>query len=627
MVALSSSNTISDSQGPQHEPAKDVPMSTGSTETTTQKSSSSAISATKDDDILQDINEDQLDEFKQMLLQLGPYPDKVLINTLSMIAEDYSTHFPKSSSEIYNAIKDLLLSQSIKADCKLPLVYVIDSILKNAKGLFIKIMEDDIANWIQVVHTKLGKDENAKSKLRKVWKIWNEIHLFNEASWNNMGQCFKDEDLKIKSQKVALDVKLKAAGIERNANDGTIIVSKTLRKHMQSVLNDVQSGQVDVLEQVSLERLADINPDLLVEIKKAAEDLLEQNQQQSGIGVIDSSMSRGGRSSGSKARASAKNDTFMELCSSQIIERSDEWEKLDLNHMEDGNDVIKKLLSHVRSGTSPGTTEIPLSSTTDSTFTSTPASSSLPSNTTLLAAASTTASHLTTMLERLKTQDHNRGLVKFTAGSMKDLTGGIFHGSKVVDRNKFTNEGLKEKNETIIARLYDGGLPFVSSADGRRFGTQLELSKHLDDLFRKNQLEKSMERTDERGWYQSHNVWSGLSDKAGGKNGADYDDLYGGISGTNQFSDGRIDNNRTDSDPALSTVVADDSRDKCAICGINFSMKFNQDEGEWKYGNCREIEVSNVSDQEYEMMLVHVTCLRGLGSPAVLTSDQVLTTF
>ena len=230
------------------------------------------------------------------------------------------------------------------------------------------------------------------------------------------------------------------------------------------------------------------------------------------------------------------------------------------------------------------------------------------------------------MLQRLKTQDHNRGIIKFKAGSMKDITGNMFfQGSKVIDKSKFTNDGLKEKNDAVIARLYDGGLAYVSSADGRRFGTEIELSKHLDALFRKNQLEKSMERTDERGWYEADLSWSGLTLPGTGTGTGANQGLYDNMDIDESHSRG--DNNHLDSDPMLSTVTADESRDKCVVCGINFSMKFNDDEGEWKYENCREIVVMNddVAEKESENMLAHVTCLRGLGSPEVLTSDQVLT--
>jgi pre-mRNA cleavage complex 2 protein Pcf11 len=54
-----------------------------------------------------------------------------------------------------------------------------------------------------------------------------------------------------------------------------------------------------------------------------------------------------------------------------------------------------------------------------------------------------------------------------------------------LDKSQFTNDGVKKKNDTVIASLYNVGLPFVSSSDGRRFGSQFELSSHLDSLFKR----------------------------------------------------------------------------------------------------------------------------------------------
>ena len=115
-----------------------------------------------DNDILQDMDDGQLSEYGDMLKQLGSHPDKVLINTLSMIAEDYSISFPISSNKIYNAIKEFLLSNSIMLECKLPLVYVMDSILKNAKGLYVEIMRKD-HQWMKEVYIMLSANEENKS--------------------------------------------------------------------------------------------------------------------------------------------------------------------------------------------------------------------------------------------------------------------------------------------------------------------------------------------------------------------------------------------------------------------------------------------------------------------------------
>ena len=78
----------------------------------------------------------------------------------------------------------------------------------------------------------------------------------------------------------------------------------------------------------------------------------------------------------------------------------------------------------------------------------------------------------------------------------------------------------------------------------------------------------------------------------------------------------------------LSTVIADESRDRCLLCGINFAMYFDQEDGEWKYKNCIEKIVEQDGptmddEEELESVLVHMTCWEGLGSPECLTPDQI----
>ena len=67
----------------------------------------------------------------------------------------------------------------------------------------------------------------------------------------------------------------------------------------------------------------------------------------------------------------------------------------------------------------------------------------------------------------------------------KSTTGGVHPGFYSIDRSLFTNDGIKKLSMAIVGLLYEIGLPFVSSADGKRFATQLELSNHLDSLFKR----------------------------------------------------------------------------------------------------------------------------------------------
>jgi hypothetical protein len=182
-----------------------------------------------------------------------------------------------------------------------------------------------------------------------------------------------------------------------------------------------------------------------------------------------------------------------------------------------------------------------------------------------------------------------------------------------VDRAEFTTEGIKQHNPAAVSLLYEIGLPFQSAADGRRFRTQLQLSNHLDYLFRKNQLEKTIAVTEERGWYVVETVWTREQKEQ---------DLAQQLLQQQQETDNGVD----EDDPAARTVPADESRDCCVICGIHFKMFFDNDDGVYKYSNCIEIAVLNddAAEQESEQQLVHATCWKGLGQPAVLTVDQTL---
>lgn len=110
-----------------------------------------------------------------------------------MVAEDHSES-KAGSNAIYKIIRDRLLGSS--REKLLPLVYLVDSILKNAKGHYVEVVEDDAANWIPGVHKKL--QEPQKAKLQKVWKTWNDSHIFAPEKLKAMGRCF-DESVSGKS--------------------------------------------------------------------------------------------------------------------------------------------------------------------------------------------------------------------------------------------------------------------------------------------------------------------------------------------------------------------------------------------------------------------------------------------
>lgn len=234
---------------------------------------------------------------------------------------------------------------------------------------------------------------------------------------------------------------------------------------MQKILDELQNDIDNELEKVSLERLADINPDLLSNIKQAAEDAFQGNQ----------STAAGGNSSGDaggeQERSSMQPSFLSEFRSEEIARQSKAWSKLDLKHAEHSKDIIQKLKACITEGSSA-----------ESRYTQSEAIGM----THVLAAASAAADLLSKAVEISGTKGKHSGQSKLPFSSHGGRSGGVAaSGFSNVDKNLFTNNGIKKKNLALIGLLYEVGLPFVSSSDGRRFKTQLDLSKHLDRLFKK----------------------------------------------------------------------------------------------------------------------------------------------
>ena len=223
---------------------------------------------------------------------------------------------------------------------------------------------------------------------------------------------------------------------------------------MQEILDDLQSDLTDELEKVSLERLSAIDPDLLARIKSTAEESLKNGGSSSRSGGVSA-----------ESEESDELSFLVETRSPETIEYSKAWEKLDLKMMKDTHDVIHGLQHLVMTGSS-----------TETRYTQAEAIEM----TGALAVAATTATLLTNALQSFKEEEDKNAKSDPLSGSSSSSRGFVS-----VDKKLFTTKGIRFKNPAVVGVLYEVGLPFVSSSDGRRFATQLELSKHLDALFKK----------------------------------------------------------------------------------------------------------------------------------------------
>lgn len=135
-----------------------------------------------------------------------------------MVAEDHADSRTNAAA-IYNVIRERLVATHVSSEYKLPLVYVIDSILKNVGGEFRPVIELDVKNWLHIVYQALPDDQRVK--LKKVWNLWKDAGVFEESKWREMGRCFSESNVVDLSSDdaVATNPSLDKAGITWGVRD------------------------------------------------------------------------------------------------------------------------------------------------------------------------------------------------------------------------------------------------------------------------------------------------------------------------------------------------------------------------------------------------------------------------
>ena len=92
-----------------------------------------------------------------------------MINAITMLAEDYADD-SVGANEFYAIIQARMVSDETSALFKLPLVYLVDSMLNNARGEFITVVGETITTVFLSVYSKI--DDQSKKKLARLLTIW-----------------------------------------------------------------------------------------------------------------------------------------------------------------------------------------------------------------------------------------------------------------------------------------------------------------------------------------------------------------------------------------------------------------------------------------------------------------------
>eukprot|EP00816_Leptocylindrus_hargravesii_P002500 CAMPEP_0196805444 /NCGR_PEP_ID=MMETSP1362-20130617/5207_1 /TAXON_ID=163516 /ORGANISM="Leptocylindrus danicus, Strain CCMP1856" /LENGTH=551 /DNA_ID=CAMNT_0042178359 /DNA_START=79 /DNA_END=1731 /DNA_ORIENTATION=+ len=545
--------------------------------------------ASLEDEFSQEDIDEIVSDFQSQVNGLGAHPDKVKINTISMIADDYQT-IPTISKQLYGCMRAILVDQHREEnpDIKLPLVYLLDSILKNVGGIFIDLAAKDAGIWMRKVFETV-KDVD-KSRLRRVHGTWRDAALFSEDKLKQMARCFVEADARTKQAAHEAVARKQNTERQRTAAVVDAALSQSLQSQMLVLLEDLKRDMPDAAG-LTLDGLAEMNPSLYENLKATATDMMHGNT----TNLDDSSQDH--------------DPLIFLLKSEEEMERAKEWESVGFGILDSAagpahQDVqkwIDNLQRHVRIGSQTIAAEPDYDNIGDADVVKS-----------ILISSSVSAKYLTGMVEHYESvsRDSDKAVIQPMRGLLMRQDS---QSLRNVDTSLFTTEGIKEKNAWVIGSLYDDGLPHVSKADGRRFATEIQLSKHLDYIFKKSQIEKSMERTEERGYYNT------LDDWIGGKKDVVMTEVKISADTRNKGDD----NAKVSAAQSLPEVPADENRSNCLICGKTFDIYYNDDEEEYMYRDAIEIEVLNdeAALEESEQILVHCTCHRRLGAPKLLTAD------
>jgi len=124
---------------------------------------------------MSDDDTEMIADFAAMLMTLKAHPDKAIINALTMIASDEAEAFPV----LYKVIETMMFDKGVVGSYKIPLFYLVDSMLNNCEGEEYKAaIQPTIVAVFKHLYgvVKVGE----RGKLKKVLGLWSERKMFGE---------------------------------------------------------------------------------------------------------------------------------------------------------------------------------------------------------------------------------------------------------------------------------------------------------------------------------------------------------------------------------------------------------------------------------------------------------------
>ncbi|KAG7396835.1 hypothetical protein PHYBOEH_001648 [Phytophthora boehmeriae] len=573
-----------------------------------------------------------LAQFDDKINQMKDYPAKDTINTLTMLAER-SQFAPEIVSFLETKI------HRVAPNCKLPIFYLTDSILKNVRGPYLTLFAGKVVQlYCNCVRQVSGKDLRRFIHVLNTWettKMFNKDAIVQMRTAANRALAQADSSAKGTPVSFSQDKSLQPPARASDGNSSTKLAQQQQDMELRSLLTKLQNDMgIHPTEHMSLEEVRTNNPDYynqLLEFQAAAkveqasttarvavaaataaapprqqpQQLQQQQQQQQQPPVARDprrpSPSRDPRANANRVRTQPE-QTASRPTQVPRAEPSRARPVDNKSNANDGAAVKSSNVAHLmqllkRKQQAPSPPQEPVEITNDP-------------------PRAPDAAAVMSILQKLKgmanggaapsapapppaqpqQQQQQQQRPEDKAPARNDNASRMWFSDKIVAH--------KDRVESNVQKLY-AALPLVCRESGLRFREQAQLDAHLDFLFQYNRARKERGKGGvSRSWYPNEDQW--VADFSG--------DAAPRESTSSSFFDRtQKENEKNAGEQAAwenARVPVDETITRCRICGENFTKSWDEEEEDWMYTNAVAGTIHNTGpkgDQQQETIF-HKYC-------------------
>ncbi|KAG1684849.1 hypothetical protein DVH05_010233 [Phytophthora capsici] len=558
-----------------------------------------------------------LGQFDSQINTMMDYPAKDTINALTMLAE--RTQF---APEIVSFLETKI--HRVAPNCKLPIFYLTDSILKNVRGPYLSLFAAKIVPlYCNCVRQVSGKD---LKRFIHVLNTWEATRLFNRDAIAQMrsaaNRAMQQADPSVQSTPASFSQE-KASQPSRpsSATSSAKLAQQQQDMELRSLLTKLQNDMgIHPTEHMSLEEVRTNNPDYynqLLEfhaaskvekapgsasapIQEARQPPPQKQQKQVPLARDPRRPSPPNDPRAGRARVQAPPRQAAPPTKAPRSEPPRASPVVNKSSADEGSAAKSSNVAHLmqllkRKQRTPSPPQQPVQEITNDPPRA-PDAAAVMSILQKLKGMNGAASSGPSTSQPPPQQVQQSQLGDQQAPPRSDNASRMWFSDKMVAH--------KDRVESNVQKLY-AALPLVCRESGLRFREQSKLDAHLDFLFQYNRARKERGKGGvSRSWYPDEDQW--VADFSG--------DSAPRESTSSSFFDRTQKENEKNAGEQASwenaRVPVDETITHCRICGENFSKSWDEEEEDWMYTNAVAGTIHNTgpNGNEQQDTIFHKYC-------------------